>query len=129
MPSLREQVIGVLFDRGLSPDLLGTAARLQDDGAGPYIAMWQTDVLGPLPTAEDLTAGGDAFDQAEAAVLSAKLDEALATGAVIIAAAAENMTVLFPGLDAPTDAQKAEFAASVKATAKQLLAAQLGGGQ
>ncbi|MGE0464596.1 MAG: hypothetical protein AB7Q16_24780 [Vicinamibacterales bacterium] len=122
---------GVLFNRNLSQDLLldPTAIELVDDGDGPQIRLWDTGRLGEVPTVSDLAAGEAATASAAAAVVSAKLDEALATGAVIIAAAAENMTVLFPGLEPPTAEQKAEFAAAVKATAKQLLAAELAGGQ
>ncbi|MGE3276714.1 MAG: hypothetical protein AB7O67_16505 [Vicinamibacterales bacterium] len=128
--SLIDAVRGVLYLRNVPAAMLldPTAVDLVDAGEGPEIRVWDVDRLGPAPTADDLEDGLQATADAQAAELAARLDEALATGAVIIAAAAENMTVLFPSLDAPSDEQKAAFAAAVKATAKQLLAAQLAGG-
>ena len=53
----------ILTERGISAPPAGSL-RLQDDtdGAGPYIAAWDTAVLGPRPTQAEL----DAVTQAQA---------------------------------------------------------------
>lgn len=64
-----------------------------------------------------------------AALLDERLDRELSIGDAVIIAAAENLSVLYPALPAPTRAQQDAFRAAVRASAKAILRASIRGAQ
>jgi hypothetical protein len=54
-------IIGALRLRGITNFDALTDFRMQDDGEGPYLAYWNTDLLGAQPTEEELADGSLAY--------------------------------------------------------------------
>jgi hypothetical protein len=110
---------GGFYEPTFDPDTQGVA-EFDDANPNPDTVRERYDA-----TAETLRrpATDEELDVAQAATVDAQLDDALVTGDVIILAAAQHLTVLFPDLPEPTAEQITAFTAAVRATSKDALRA------
>jgi hypothetical protein len=114
---------GGYYEPSYDPATQGIA-EFPDADPNPDVEHERFDATSPtlrrLATTEELTAD-------ETAAVDASLDQALSTGDVIILAAAQHLTVLFPDLPEPSPEQVAAFRDAVRSTSKDLLRAALVG--